>query len=252
MQWVRRFSSSRSGLVSFFPYWCSVFLGKPASDVLACPSLFSTNSFPPFYRDFLVAWKEVDGSFFERRSSLIFASSSPHHVSAVSCKTSKCIYSFLISESRGDPDRVEKFLPLYGVIYWPTTWRELFFFDLDRTVIDLCWKIAHGVLFTADRLIGWLFYRLVILSTPAAFLVWPLNVFLICFFECPILAPVLGVSFFFCLLLWFVVMFSLALVLMKFAPFLVFSCICFKSVNPLFGNFVTIFAFVMFLPVRLW
>ena len=25
---------------------------------------------------------------------------------------------------------------------------------LDRPVIDLCWKIAHGVLFTADRLIG--------------------------------------------------------------------------------------------------
>ena len=112
------------------------------------------NSFPPFYHDLLVAWKEVDGSFSERRSSLIFASSSPHHVAAVSCMTSKCVYSFLMSESRGDPHCVEKFLPLYGVLYWPTTWRQLFFFDLDRPVIDLCWKISHGVLFTADRLIG--------------------------------------------------------------------------------------------------
>ncbi|XP_067045854.1 uncharacterized protein [Acropora muricata] len=154
VQWVRRFSSSPSGWVSFFSYWCSVLLGKPASDVFACPSAFSTNFFPPFYRDLLVAWKEVDGSFSERRSSLIFASSSPHHVAAVSCMTSKCVYSFLMSESRGDPHCVEKFLPLYGVLYWPTTWRQLFFFDLDRPVIDLCWKIAHGVLFTADRLIG--------------------------------------------------------------------------------------------------
>ena len=154
VQWVRRFSSSPSGWVSFFSYWCSVLLGKPASDVFACPSAFSTNSFPPFYRDLLVAWKEVDGSFSERRSSLIFASSSPRHVAAVSCMTSKCVYSFLMSESRGDPHCVEKFLPLYGVLYWPTTWRQLFFFDLDRPVIDLCWKIAHGVLFTADRLIG--------------------------------------------------------------------------------------------------
>ena len=37
VQWVRRFSSSPSGWVSFFSYWCSVLLGKPASDVFACP-----------------------------------------------------------------------------------------------------------------------------------------------------------------------------------------------------------------------
>ena len=55
------FLISPSGWVSFSSYWCSVLLGKPASDVFACPSVFSTNSFPPFYRDLLVAWKEVDG-----------------------------------------------------------------------------------------------------------------------------------------------------------------------------------------------
>ena len=109
--WAWRFSSSPSGWVSFFSHWCSVLLGKPASDVFACPSAFSTNFFPPFYRDLLVAWKVVDGSFSECRSSLIFASSSPHHVAAVSCMTSKCIYSSLMSESRGDPHCVEKFLP---------------------------------------------------------------------------------------------------------------------------------------------
>ena len=194
VQWVRRFSSSPSGWISFFSYWCSVLLGKPASDVFACPSAFSTNSFPPFYRDLLVAWKEVDGSFSERRSSLIFNSSFPHHVAAVSCVTSKCVYSFLMSESRGDPHCVEKFLPLYGVLYWPTTWRQLFFFDLDRPVIDLCWKIAHGVLFTADRLFGFgcsidpsCFCGLASECLP--------HLFFSCS-KCPILAPVVDVSFF--------------------------------------------------------
>ena len=44
------------------------------------------------------------------------------------------------------------FLPLYGSHYWPSTWSQLFFFDLDRPVIN--WKVAHGVLYTADRLVG--------------------------------------------------------------------------------------------------
>ena len=68
--------------------------------------------------------------------------------------TAKCLYSFLMSERRGDPHSVEKFIPFYGVLYWPTTCKQLFFFDLDRPAIDLCWKIIHGVLFTADCLIG--------------------------------------------------------------------------------------------------
>ena len=127
MRWVRRFLSSPSSWVSFFSYWCSVLLRKTASDVLAGPYAFSTNSFPPFYRASLAAWKEVDSSFSERRSSLlIFASSSPHHVGAVSSMTAKCVCSLLLSESRGDPHCVETFLPLYGVLYWPTTWRQLF------------------------------------------------------------------------------------------------------------------------------
>ena len=37
-------------------------------------------------------------------------------------------------------------------MYWSWTWRQLFFFDLDRTVIDLAWKVSHGVLYTAERL----------------------------------------------------------------------------------------------------
>ena len=50
------------------------------------------------------------------------------------------------------PHCVIKFLPTFGVLYWSTMWRELFFFDTDHQVIDLSWKIAHGVLYTAAGL----------------------------------------------------------------------------------------------------
>ena len=41
--------------------------------------------------------------------------------------------------------------PTYGDLYWSSTW-QLFLFSLDRPVIDLSWKISHGVLYTAARL----------------------------------------------------------------------------------------------------
>ena len=66
--------------------------------------------------------------------------------------TTKSCYLYLLSERLADPDCVEKFAPLFGSLYWSTSWRSLFFFDLDRKVIDLNWKIAHGMLYTAERL----------------------------------------------------------------------------------------------------
>ena len=45
-----------------------------------------------------------------------------------------------------------KFFPVFGLLHWSSTWRQLFLFSIDRTVIDLSWKIAHGVLYTAQRL----------------------------------------------------------------------------------------------------
>lgn len=43
---------------------------------------------------------------------------------------------------------------MYGDLYWPSTWMELFLFDLDCPLIDFSWKAAHRVLYTADRLLG--------------------------------------------------------------------------------------------------
>ena len=41
-----------------------------------------------------------------------------------------------------------------------------FLFNIDRPVIDLWWKIAHGVVYSAERLIsGWMFLPLVLVAT---------------------------------------------------------------------------------------
>ena len=47
-----------------------------------------------------------------------------------------------------------EFASTFGRLHWPTTWCSLSFFDLDRQVIDLNWKIAHGVLYTAQSLVS--------------------------------------------------------------------------------------------------
>ena len=68
--------------------------------------------------------------------------------------TTKLFYLYLLSENVVQPHCVMKFPSTFGVLHWSTTWRSLSFFDLDRQVIDLDWKIAHGVLHTAQRLVS--------------------------------------------------------------------------------------------------
>ena len=66
--------------------------------------------------------------------------------------TTRSSYLLLLSENVVSPHCEVKFFPIFGSLYWSWTWRQLFFFDLDRTVIDLAWKVSHGVLYTAERL----------------------------------------------------------------------------------------------------
>jgi len=65
----------------------------------------------------------------------------------------KICYLYLLCENMSPPHCVTKFAPVYGDLHWPTAWRSLSFFDIDRQVIDLNWKISHGVPFTAQRLV---------------------------------------------------------------------------------------------------
>ena len=150
VQWVRRFVSSPSSWVSFMVFWFSSRLAAPPHLVFSAPLCFSPDSLPPFYRSLLTAWRACKGSL--TASSLGIGSGIDF--CPVSTMSTKSAYLFLLSENDVSPHCEEKFFPLFGSLYWSCTWRQLFFFDLDRPVIDLCWKISHGVLYTAERLAG--------------------------------------------------------------------------------------------------
>ena len=151
-QWVKRFASSPSSWTAFMTYWFHSCFNATPVDVLSRPFSFDPRVLPHFYESLILAWRSLDGSFSVGRSSLVMGSSSPHSLTPAAGMTTKSCYQYLLSENLGTPHCVEKFLPSFGVLYWSTTWEELFFFDTDRQVIDLSWKIAHGVLYTAARL----------------------------------------------------------------------------------------------------
>ena len=50
-----------------------------------------------------------------------------------------------------EPNCVLHFYGDYGPLHWPQTWAQLHITTLDRFIIDLHWKIAHGVLYTGPR-----------------------------------------------------------------------------------------------------
>ena len=151
-QWVRRFASSFSGWVSFMSFWFNLHFGASPLDFFSRPYSYNPRVLPPFYRSLLFAWRGLDGSFSVSRDALVYGASSAHVCSPVSISSTKACYLFLLSESMVSPHCVEKFAGVYGALDWPATWRSLFFFDLGRQVSDLSWKVAHGVLYTAQRL----------------------------------------------------------------------------------------------------
>ena len=97
------------------------------------------------------------------------------------------MYSYLLSAAHVTPHCVAKFVPQFGPLYWSCTWRQLFFFDLDRQVIDLAWRVAHGVLYTASRLVSFGY------SVPLVCFCGPVNKTLVhLFFDCPLAQSILS------------------------------------------------------------
>ena len=151
-QWVKRFASSPSSWSMFMTYWFHSCFNGSSVDLFSRPLYFDPRALPRFYESLILACHSLDGSFSVSRASLVMGSSSPHSLTSDVAMTTKSCYQYLLSENLSPPHCVMKFLPMFGVLYWSTTWRELFFFDTDHQVIDLSWKIAHGVLYTAARL----------------------------------------------------------------------------------------------------
>ena len=118
--------------------------------VLSTPSIFSSRRLPPFYAALLDAWCSCGGHF----SSSSLGMGSGIAFQSVSTFSARSVYRLLLSDLESTPHCFWKFLPSFSPLYWPVTWRQLFVFNIDRPVIDLCWKIAHGVVYTAERLIS--------------------------------------------------------------------------------------------------
>ena len=122
--------------------------------VLARPHSFNHSILPTFYSSLLLAWRSLDGSIDDRLSSLLFASRDSHARRVVADLSSKIGYLFLPVENYAVPHCVEKFRPTFGALYWPSTWRQLHFANFDRSILDFSWKVAHGVVLTAQCLIS--------------------------------------------------------------------------------------------------
>ena len=139
VQWVRRFVSSPSSWVSFMVFWFSSVLAAPPHAVFSSPNDFAVDFLPPFYRSLLLAWRACKGSF---QASTLGVGSGIEFCPVLSM-TTRSSYLLLLSENVVSPHCEVKFFPIFGSLYWSWTWRQLFFFDLDRTVTDLAWKVSH-------------------------------------------------------------------------------------------------------------
>ena len=180
-QWVKRFASSRSGWDSLMAFWFDLSLSATTLDVFSAPFSFWLGDLPPFYKSLVLALRELGGGFSTPKSSLVFGSADPLFCTPVCSMSTKSFYLFLLSERLSDPHCVEKFAPAFGALYWPSTWHSLFLFDLDCQVIDLNWKVAHGVLYTAKRLSSFG------MAVPlACFCGTPLETLSHLFFACPL------------------------------------------------------------------
>ena len=151
VQWVKRFVSSPSAWISLLTFWYFDRFGVSPLVVFSSPFLYDPSVLPSFHRSLLLAWREV-GGFFSNPSNSLSISSHSGASPLIGSLTCKFVYQYILSLKVCPPHCVAKFLPSYGTLYWSSTWKQLFLMPLDRKVIDLNWKVCHGVLYTAARL----------------------------------------------------------------------------------------------------
>ena len=70
-QWVKWFTSSPSGWVSFMSFWFRSRFDASPLEVFSDPVSHTPSLLPPFYKSLLIAWQELDGSFSVSRRSLV-------------------------------------------------------------------------------------------------------------------------------------------------------------------------------------
>lgn len=79
-QWVKRLAKSPSGWVVFMSYWFKCKFDASPLEVLSDPYSYYSGFLPQFYKSFLQAWRDLDGSFSVFRICLYMV---PHCVMSV-------------------------------------------------------------------------------------------------------------------------------------------------------------------------
>ena len=144
-QWVRRYTTAPNAWAHMMTFWLFDRFGVDPQTVLATPSLFllEASDLPAFYRALLRAWTAPHSSL--SPAGLIVGSADTRLLRADSLTCKSCYPA--------QPHCEVKFRSNYGDLDWDSTWKTLFFMPLEGKPIDLCWKVAHGVLYTAHRLV---------------------------------------------------------------------------------------------------
>ena len=153
LQWVRHyFLPTPAKWKSFFSFFFMSCLS------VTPPQAFSSNTFPrnllallpPYYQQMIRAWFQFDGGTVDGLLSLDVSAVRPRPLVELNSHSAYVIGRRQISP---EPHCICKFLPMYGPLYWSETWDQVHLTSLDRPVVDVNWKIAHGVLYTASRLV---------------------------------------------------------------------------------------------------
>ena len=169
---------SPNGWTFLLKYWLLDRFASPF-EVLSSVIDFVIERLPSFYVPLFTAWCARGGSSV---SSVLTVgaglSSGSMPASSISCKAS---YLLLLSVNTVQPHCVLKFASSFGALDWPCTWRSLQLMPLDRQVRDLSWKVVHGVLYTAERLISFRYQY-----SPLCFCGYHLEFLEHLFFSCPL------------------------------------------------------------------
>jgi hypothetical protein len=154
LQWVRHyFLPSPAKWKAFFSFFFLSCLSAVPVQVFASANFPRRliGLLPPYYHSMVRAWLQFDGGVIDGILSLDVSSPKPCALAQLNSHSTYVIGRRLLSP---EPHCISKFLPAYGPLYWPQTWDQVHLTSLDRPVVDVNWKIAHGVLYTAFRLVN--------------------------------------------------------------------------------------------------
>ena len=152
--WVRHLLEYQDQPCMFFfqHYLRVAFAGRPVSQILLlpAPSRTALNLLPPFYRSVMSSWFSLSRRW---EGDDIVVAGPGTTVCPLRSLTVRFVYRELVRLSNVAHRCVSKYETWGITVEWHSVWRNLQLWRYVREVRDTNWKIAHGILPTADRLL---------------------------------------------------------------------------------------------------